>query len=126
MQINLMAQIELNEVQTTASLMKIKPPGEVHKNIVTKKGPASIRQQSMSLFSSPSPRQKASPASLSPSAFLNQDLPLTQHSHSAEPPHEDVKRLPFEFKTHMIQEIAELISHDTHSQQAATKLEKED
>ena len=43
MQINLMAQIELNEVQTTASLLKIKPPGEVHKNIVTKKGPASIR-----------------------------------------------------------------------------------
>ena len=42
MQINLLMPIELNEVQTTASLLKIRPAEEVHRNIVTKKGPTGI------------------------------------------------------------------------------------
>ena len=42
MQISLLMPIELNEVQTTASLMKIRPAEEVHKNLVLKKGPAGI------------------------------------------------------------------------------------
>ena len=44
MQINLMLPLELNDMQTTASFLKIRPREEVHKNIVTKKGPTGIFQ----------------------------------------------------------------------------------
>ena len=47
MQINLLLPMELNEVQTTASLLKIRPRDEVHKNLKLKKGPTGIRQQSI-------------------------------------------------------------------------------
>ena len=111
MQINLVATIELNEVQTTASLMKIKPPDEVHKRIITKKGPACIRQQSMSLFSnqnSPSCR-KQSPMMASPAlppTMLNQDLPpMTSETKSP-----STKCLQYEYKTNLIQEVVELMS----------------
>lgn len=42
MQINLVKPLELNEIQTTASLMKIRAPDEIHKYKMTKKGPTGI------------------------------------------------------------------------------------
>ena len=42
MQIKLLPQVQLNEVMTTASYMKIKTKDEVHKVLQLKKGPAEI------------------------------------------------------------------------------------
>lgn len=45
-----MHPMPLNEVMTASSYLKIKPPEQVHKNVMLKKGPVLISQQSMQLF----------------------------------------------------------------------------
>ena len=72
--------MELNEVQTTASLLKIRPKEEVHKNLKLKKGPAGITQQSMQLFNSVSPKaatNRNSPNCSNLASPVNGDLNLT-------------------------------------------------
>lgn len=53
MRFNSLQPMQLNEVMTTASFMKIKRKGEVHKNVQLKKGPADISQHTIELFNSP-------------------------------------------------------------------------
>lgn len=95
MQISLMIPMELNEVQTTASLLKIRPKNEVHKNIKLKQGPTEISQQSMQLFQSPSPRKKRTAADrASPDSTINKDLPLTATQWTASKPTSTDKKEP--------------------------------
>lgn len=47
--------MELNEVMTRSTFLKIRPKEEVHKQKKTNKNPAGIFQQSMQLFNVHSP-----------------------------------------------------------------------
>jgi hypothetical protein len=55
MQISILLPLDLNEIMTTSTFLKIRPKEEVHKNKKLKKGPAAIFQQSMQLFNPHSP-----------------------------------------------------------------------